>query len=871
MPSPPPKHPVLKSQLPPDAALIQSKLDALYRQRELIAAKAAGLTQRDIDVRGECEESLSVFLQHAWKYMDPAPYLHNWHIECVCEHLEAVVRGELRHLLINVPPRTAKSSILSVALIPWIWAQSEIGPLSGPQVTSLYASYAQSLSFRDSAKARRLIMSPWYQRLWGSRFVMAGDQNTKSRFDTDKGGYRIATSVGGSLTGEGGQIIVGDDCHNSIDTESDLVRQGVIDWWDTAMSTRHNDPKTGVYLVVMQRLHEEDLAGHILSKWNEDWTHLMLPMRHDVDRHCVTTIGEDQRTEEGELLWPERSGEREVKALEQSLGPAATAGQLQQSPSPKGGSIFQREWWQLWDHFEYPPMQYVVASIDTAYGKDKEGDYSACTIWGVFRDNNDMPKIMMMNAWKDRLEMNPLVERVAATCKRFKVDKLLVEAKATGISVAQEIRRLYGDSAWSTQLINPKNQDKVARAYSVQHLWSEGLIYAPDRKWADEVIDEMSKFPRGKHDDLCFVAGTKIATRRGSVNIEDISLDDKILTPDGWFPVIATHVTGYKDVISRIGLIGTANHPIFTVDKGYQQLESVDSATKTVRLKLCGLMQIAFLRQLSLMERFTEEWADSENIIYRNQNLWQEGKILKGFMLLFGNLIQEKQYQKAMKLTTKMVMSLISTLIILSVYRRTCIVACLKDMMLKKTRRFLKGLDRLPLSGMGRRKGLNGTENMCKIPLQKQEGRLSAFANFVGRCLWRKAYLVQNSALIIANRKLYTGERPPARLEGRRKPAIFAKRYLLQSQPDKSFVGLDAKIETAKKQEHTEKRIVYNLAVAGPHCYFANGILVHNCDSTSQAVRYLRDIGWALRKEEQDAIADSMYDRPGKQEPLYDV
>lgn len=482
----------------------KAKLQRLYDIRQSRLEKTNKLTQQEMDVRDECEGSLSSFLRYAWKYIDPAPYIHGWHIDAICEHLEAVARGELRHLIINQPPRTMKSSTVSVALLPWIWAQSEIGPLCGPQTSMLYASYAQNLSLRDSLKSRRLIMSPWYQKLWGSRFSMTGDQNTKSRFENSKHGYRLATSVGGTLTGEGANLIAVDDAHNSVEAESALVRQGVLDWWDQSLSTRLNDPKTGAYLVIMQRLHENDLVGHIAENLGDDWTWLMLPMRYDSSRHCSTPIFDDPRTEDGELLWPERLGEKEVQALERALGPAGTAGQLQQIPVSKGSEIIKRDWWKLWEEKDFPPMEYIVASLDTAYTTKQENDYSALTVWGVYRDKQNMPRIMLMGAWQERFEINDLVKKTHKSCKnsRMTVDKLLIEDKAAGHSVAQELRRLFGSGEFAIQLVNPKNQDKVARAYSVQHLFAEGIVYAPDKSWADLVINQCAAFPKAKHDDL---------------------------------------------------------------------------------------------------------------------------------------------------------------------------------------------------------------------------------------------------------------------------------------------------------------------------------------------------------------------------------
>ena len=482
---------------------------------------------QDLD-RAEFEDSLYAFLMNGWKYIDPAPFAHGWPIEAVAEHLQAVVDGDIKRLIINIPPRCAKSSLTSVAFPAFTWAQRRKSDTSGPGVQFLHASYSQILTLRDSTKCRRLIESPWYQGLWGDRFHLMADQNTKSRFDNDKGGSRLSTSVGSSLTGEGGNIIVVDDPNAAQEAHSEATIATTIEWWDGALSTRLNNAKTGAFVVIQQRLGEEDLTGHILSKEVGEWTHLCLPMRFEPERSFVTSIGwEDPRKEAGELLWPERFGEREVINLERQMGPWTAAGQLQQRPEPKGGGVIKREWWQLWERDTFPSLDYVIASLDTAYTTKTENDFSALTIWGMFsggeqtaianrvigRDSETIsmikrtyteehPKAMLLFAWQERLELHELVLKVSESMKKFKVDKILIENKAAGISVAQEIRRLYGHEDFAVQLVDPKSQDKLSRLYSVQHLFAEGLIFAPDRAWADQVITQVSTFPKGKHDDL---------------------------------------------------------------------------------------------------------------------------------------------------------------------------------------------------------------------------------------------------------------------------------------------------------------------------------------------------------------------------------
>jgi predicted phage terminase large subunit-like protein len=479
---------------------------------------------RELD-RADCEDSLYLFLRNAWRYIDAAPWTDGWPIEAVAEHLQAVVDGDIKRLIINIPPRCGKSSITSVAFPAWCWAQTYTGPTCGPGVQFLHASYAQQLTLRDSVKCRRLIESPWYQQLWGDRFNLNSDQNTKSRFSNDKGGERLITSVGAAVTGEGGSIIVIDDPNAANEAFSEANVEATKEWWDGAISTRLNDPKTGAFVVIQQRLAEDDLTGHILEREADQWTHLCLPMRYEPDRAFVSKIGwKDPREEPGELLWEERFGEKEVANLERALGMYKAAGQLQQRPEPAGGGIIKRDWWQLWPNPAFPPMDFIIASLDTAYTMKQENDATAMTVWGVFSDDTvaqatrlmedgrpmyvdraysaSAPKLMLMYAWQERFALHELVEKVAHTCRRMKVDKLIIENKAAGISVSPELRRLYSHEKFSVQLYDPKSIDKLSRLHSVSHLFEEGMIFAPDKDWAEMTITQVGQFPKGKHDDL---------------------------------------------------------------------------------------------------------------------------------------------------------------------------------------------------------------------------------------------------------------------------------------------------------------------------------------------------------------------------------
>ena len=374
------------------------------------------------------KRSLKEFTKSSWQTIEPGrDFYDNWHIDAISEHLQAVVEGDIKRLIINIPPRHMKSISVAVALPAWTWTIQ-------PEKRFLFASYASSLSVRDSVKCRRLISSQWYQNYFGDKFTLTGDQNQKQRFENDKTGMRIATSVDGALTGEGGDIIVIDDPHNVREAESSAVREGVLDWWDQAMQTRLNDPKTGAFVIIMQRVHENDLTGHILANENDDWDHLCLPARYEVGHPSETKSKlnfTDPRTKEGELLWPERIDEATLSKLERSLGSYASAGQLQQRPMPKGGGILRAEWWVPWESDDLPDIEYVMQSYDTAFSTKEKSSYSARTTWGVFRANGQINAIVI-EMWYDRVTYPELRILAQEAFEDWEPDAVMIEKKASG-------------------------------------------------------------------------------------------------------------------------------------------------------------------------------------------------------------------------------------------------------------------------------------------------------------------------------------------------------------------------------------------------------------------------------------------------------
>jgi predicted phage terminase large subunit-like protein len=363
----------------------------------------------------------------------------------------------------------------------------------------MYASYAASLSIRDSVKCRRLIDSPWYKAHFPD-IKLTDDQNQKSRFENTSSGYRLATSVGGAATGDGGDVVLIDDPASSSDAQSSAMRTSVMEWWDQTMQTRLNDPKTGAFIIIAQRLHEQDLCGHILSQeLGNDWDHLMLPARYEIGHPTPvrSSLGfTDPRTQEGELLWPDRMDEKTLKTLERSLGSYAAAGQLQQRPSPKGGGILKASWWVPWEKEELPEVTYVIQSWDTAFETKESSSYSARTTWGIFKHNGH-DCLIVLEAWYDKVTYPELRKLAQEAYNDWEPDAVLIEKKASGASLLQDLRM-----AGVPVLAYSPDRDKVARAHASSALLEDGRIYYPKRKWAEDLISICAAFPAAKNDDI---------------------------------------------------------------------------------------------------------------------------------------------------------------------------------------------------------------------------------------------------------------------------------------------------------------------------------------------------------------------------------
>lgn len=455
------------------------------------------------------EESFAEFAKQAWHILEPSTELKwGWALDAICLHLQAVSDGDIKRLLMNVPPGSMKSLLTGVLWPAWEW-----GPLNMPGMRFLTTAHKQDLAIRDNIKCRRLIQSQWYQDRWP--IVLMGDQNAKTKFENDKTGFREAMAFT-SMTGSRGDRVILDDPLSVDDANSDPALAAAESSFREALPTRVNNDDSAI-VVIMQRLHEKDPSGIILSEKLE-YEHLCLPMEYEKARSCRTSIGfTDPRKEEGELMFPERFSPATVKTLKKTLGEMAYAGQMQQRPAPAGGGILKTKHFQLWPtSWKLPAFEYVVQSYDGAYDDDatSDNDPSACTVWGIFEERGIRGAILL-DAWDDHLGYPDFRKKVLADWhslygktderKGKKADAILVENKSSGISILQDLRRAKIPAV----PYNPGKMSKVARAHAVSAVHEMDNIYILESNkepgtfitWARKFVLEVESFPNAEHDD----------------------------------------------------------------------------------------------------------------------------------------------------------------------------------------------------------------------------------------------------------------------------------------------------------------------------------------------------------------------------------
>jgi predicted phage terminase large subunit-like protein len=427
------------------------------------------------------------FIERCFYQLNPqTEFLRNWHIELIAAKLDACRRGEIRRLIINVPPRSLKSLCASVALPAWLLGHNPAAPI-------LCVSYAQDLSDKLARDCRSVMMSSWYQRTFNTR--LSTQKQSVQEFITLAQGYRMATSVGGVLTGRGADFIIIDDPLKPVDALSESLRRSANDWYDNTLFSRLNDKRTGCIILIMQRLHEDDLVGHIMER--EDWEVLSLPAIAEQDEAFAieTLYGRRQFARAvGQALHPAREPLKVLRGIRATLGEYNFASQYQQTPAPLEGGLVKCSWFKTYTEAELPErFDQILQSWDTANKPTQLADYSVCTTWGIKEK-----RIYLLHVLRKRLGYPDLKRAVLEQAEVHRATLVLVEDKASGTQLIQE---LVKEGLRIVSAVKPEG-DKIMRFNAQTATIENGFVYVPQQApWLAEYIHEITTFPRAKYDD----------------------------------------------------------------------------------------------------------------------------------------------------------------------------------------------------------------------------------------------------------------------------------------------------------------------------------------------------------------------------------
>ncbi|PRD42111.1 terminase [Phyllobacterium phragmitis] len=445
-------------------------------------------------IRARCQ-SLSGFVREAWHVLEPTqPYIHGWHIDAICAHLEAITKGTFlamglsNRLLINVPPGTMKSLLVSVLWPAWEW-----GPMSLPGMRFLSASYSETYVKRDSRRMRDLVNSEWYQSLWPEvKLTRLGEAS----FANDKTGFREGVPFQSMTGGRGDRVII-DDPHSTETAESPAERQRTTRIFRESVPSRVNDPEKSAIVVIMQRLHEDDVSGQII-KLGLGYQHLMLPMKYETERHCKTALGfTDPRSADGELLFPERFPPAVLERDQKALTPYAVAGQYQQRPVPREGGLFKRDWFNgkiirqaatgtVWvRHWDLAATKKATAArtAGVKIGRQPDGSFVVGHVVKTQDEGNKVRTLIKGTAEVDG--------------KDIEISLPQDPGQAGKVQAQDMIAMLAG---WKVRA-EPETGDKVTRAEPFSSQCEAGNVYLIAGDWNEDYLDELCLFPGGSFKD----------------------------------------------------------------------------------------------------------------------------------------------------------------------------------------------------------------------------------------------------------------------------------------------------------------------------------------------------------------------------------
>jgi predicted phage terminase large subunit-like protein len=457
--------------------------DSDLRVLEAQLSKLERLKERDL-----CQDKFIKFVEKVWP-----TFISGRHHKIMAAAFERVAKGELKRLIINMPPRHTKSEFASYLLPAWFLGKY-------PDKKVIQTSHTAELAVGFGRKVRNLVDSDVYGNIF-PHLSLQVDSKAAGRWNTSKGGDYFAIGVGGAVTGKGADLLIIDDPHSeqeaALAATNPEVYDKVYEWYTSG--PRQRLQPGGAIVVVMTRWAQRDLTGQVIKssaqRGGEEWEVIEFP--------AIMPSGKP--------LWPEFWSLDELSALKEELPNSKWQAQYQQNPVGNESAIVKRDWWKIWEKDEPPPCDYILQTWDTAFEKHQRADYSAGTTWGVFynSEDNNCPNIILLDTYKKRVEWVELKRDVLEQYNQWEPDGMLIEKKATGAPLIYELRAM----GIPVQEYTPsKGQDKIARLNSVSDIIASGKVWVPQTRWAEELVDEIAAFPSGEHDDL--VDATTLALMR---------------------------------------------------------------------------------------------------------------------------------------------------------------------------------------------------------------------------------------------------------------------------------------------------------------------------------------------------------------------
>jgi predicted phage terminase large subunit-like protein len=438
-------------------------------------------------LRAALRSDFATFVHNVFSTLESGQaFVSNWHLEAIAYQLERVRCGEIMRLIINMPPRSLKSMTASVAFPAFVLGHN-------PARRIICVSYSGDLAKKHANDFRAVLQAPWYQTLFQRTRI--GQKDSESEIELTARGFRFATSVGGTLTGRGGDMIIIDDPLKPDDAYSETKRNACNEWFKNTLLSRLDDKRTGAIVIVMQRIHMDDLAGFVTSQ-SDEWEVLNLPAIAELDEVIPISDTKVHRRRVGEALSPVREPLSVLEKMKAQLGNDAFSAQYQQMPVPPGGAMIKRHW--LKRYVELPLQRercLILQSWDTASKGGPENDFSVCTTWFITRDR----RWYLIDVWRKRVDYPELKAAVCTLASRHAANRVLVEDAGTGISLVQE---LLGEV--NGILAVKPDRDKITRMSVVSAKFESGLVFLPERApWLADLEAELFAFPGSRHDDQC--------------------------------------------------------------------------------------------------------------------------------------------------------------------------------------------------------------------------------------------------------------------------------------------------------------------------------------------------------------------------------